>query len=59
MTEHLPDRLDLLVRVPLEAMRDVNFPETADGNLRISAADAWPEWRPGNEFKAARDAMLQ
>ena len=32
-------RLDLLVRVPLEAMRDVNFPETADGNLRISAAD--------------------
>ena len=27
--------------------------------LRISAADAWPEWRPGNEFKAARDAMLQ
>jgi Zn-dependent M28 family amino/carboxypeptidase len=27
--------------------------------LRISAADAWPEWRPGNEFKATRDAMLQ
>jgi len=27
--------------------------------LRISAADAWPEWRPGSEFQAARDAMLQ
>jgi len=31
--------LDLLVRVPLEAMRDVNFPETRDGYLQISAAD--------------------
>ena len=31
--------LDLLVRVPLEAMRDVNFPETAGGYLHISAAD--------------------
>jgi Zn-dependent M28 family amino/carboxypeptidase len=27
--------------------------------LRVSAADTWPEWRPGTEFKAARDAMLQ
>jgi len=26
--------------------------------LGISAADAWPEWREGNEFKATRDAML-
>jgi len=26
--------------------------------LQISAADAWSEWRPGNEFKATRDAML-
>ena len=27
--------------------------------LRVSAADNWPEWRPGSEFKAARDAMLR
>lgn len=27
--------------------------------LRVSAADAWPEWYPGSEFKAARDAMLR
>jgi len=26
--------------------------------LRIAAADTWPEWREGNEFKATRDAML-
>lgn len=26
--------------------------------LRIAAADTWPEWRDGNEFKATRDAML-
>ena len=31
--------LDLLVRVPLEAMRDVNFPETGPGYLVISEAD--------------------
>ena len=31
--------LNLLVRVPLEAMRDVNFPETGPGYLVISAAD--------------------
>jgi Zn-dependent M28 family amino/carboxypeptidase len=27
--------------------------------LRIANGDQWPEWRPGNEFKAKRDAMLQ
>ena len=27
--------------------------------LRVSAADAWPEWREGNEFRAAREAMLE
>jgi Zn-dependent M28 family amino/carboxypeptidase len=27
--------------------------------LRVSAADTWPEWRSGSEFKAARDAMLE
>lgn len=27
--------------------------------LRIAAADTWPEWRDGNEFKATRDAMLR
>lgn len=31
--------LDFLVRVPLDAMRDVNFPETGAGYLVISAAD--------------------
>ena len=33
------DQLDLLVRVPLEAMRDVNFPQTRMGYLVISEAD--------------------
>jgi len=27
--------------------------------LRVSGSDTWPEWRPGNEFKAAREAMLR
>jgi Zn-dependent M28 family amino/carboxypeptidase len=26
---------------------------------RIANDDKWPEWRPGNEFKARRDAMLK
>ncbi len=26
---------------------------------RIADGDTWPEWRPGNEFKARRDAMLK
>ncbi|MDH4072912.1 MAG: hypothetical protein OEV41_07390, partial [Gammaproteobacteria bacterium] len=33
------EQIDLLVRVPLEAMRDVNFPETGPGYLVISEAD--------------------
>jgi hypothetical protein len=33
------NELDVLVRVPLEAMRDVNFPETGRGYLVISEAD--------------------
>lgn len=33
------DRLSFLVRVPLEAMRDVNFPESGPGYLVISQAD--------------------
>jgi len=33
------ERLAFLVRVPLEAMRDVNFPESGPGYLVISAAD--------------------
>jgi len=33
------DHLDLLVRLPLEAMRDVNFPQTANGYLVVSEAD--------------------
>ena len=27
--------------------------------LRIANGDKWPEWKPGNEFKARRDAMLK
>ena len=26
---------------------------------RVSAADAWPEWYPGNQYRAVRDAMLE
>ena len=25
---------------------------------RVANSDTWPEWRPGNEFKAKRDAMM-
>ena len=34
-----PDRLNLLVRVPLEAMRDIQFPQRGLGYLDIAAAD--------------------
>jgi Zn-dependent M28 family amino/carboxypeptidase len=27
--------------------------------LRVANGDTWPEWKPGNEFKAKRDAMLK
>jgi hypothetical protein len=27
--------------------------------LEIANSTAWPEWRPGNEFKAIRDKMLK
>jgi Zn-dependent M28 family amino/carboxypeptidase len=27
--------------------------------LEIADGDTWPTWRPGNEFKAKRDAMMQ
>lgn len=27
--------------------------------LRVSAADTWPRWYPGNEFKATRDTMMR
>ncbi|HEY0863503.1 MAG TPA: M28 family metallopeptidase [Lacunisphaera sp.] len=26
---------------------------------RIANGDTWPEWKPGNEFKAKRDAMMR
>ena len=26
---------------------------------RVANADKFPEWKPGNEFKAKRDAMLK
>jgi hypothetical protein len=25
---------------------------------RVANADRFPEWKPGNEFKAKRDAMM-
>jgi hypothetical protein len=34
-----PESIDFLVRVPLEAMRDVNFPQSGPGYLVISEAD--------------------
>jgi hypothetical protein len=27
--------------------------------LRVANADRMPEWKPGNEFKAKRDAMTK
>ena len=27
--------------------------------LRLANDPSWPEWKPGNEFKARRDAMLK
>ncbi len=30
-----------------------------DVGLRIANADTWPQWREGNEFKPARDAMMK
>ena len=27
--------------------------------LRLANDDKWPEWKPGNEFKARRDAMMK
>ena len=27
--------------------------------LRIANSDKWPEWKPGNEFKAVRDEMMK
>ena len=27
--------------------------------VRVAQADRWPEWKPGSEFKALRDQMLQ
>ena len=33
------DRLNLLVRVPLEAMRDLSFPTTGPGYLDLAASD--------------------
>jgi hypothetical protein len=26
--------------------------------LRVAETDRWPEWKPGSEFKARREAML-
>ena len=33
--------------------------EAFDGAYRVANADRMPEWKPGNEFKAKRDAMLR
>ena len=37
------------------AARDAEFLQHV--GLAIAAADAWPTWSPGNEFKARREAM--
>jgi Zn-dependent M28 family amino/carboxypeptidase len=39
------------------AAQDAEF--LAQVGLRLAADPQWPEWRPGNSFKARRDAMLQ
>jgi hypothetical protein len=30
-----------------------------DVGYRVAQADKWPEWKPGAEFKALREAMLK
>ena len=27
--------------------------------LRIANGDTWPDWKPGNEFKARRDVSIK
>lgn len=50
------NRLLMLVRVPLGAMRDIQFPQTSEGNLDVARAqsllhDAVAQWiAPGIEF---------
>lgn len=39
------------------AVEDVNF--LTDLGATIANGDKWPEWKPGTEFKAKRDAMLK
>jgi Zn-dependent M28 family amino/carboxypeptidase len=38
------------------AAQDTEF--LLEVGLRVANGDTWPEWRPGNEFKAKRDAMM-
>jgi hypothetical protein len=37
-------------------VRDVDFYFKL--GLAVSAADEWPQWKPGCEFKARRDEMM-
>jgi Zn-dependent M28 family amino/carboxypeptidase len=39
------------------AAQDAEF--LAQVGLRLAADPQWPEWRPGNSFKARRDAMMK
>ena len=39
------------------ALEDVKF--LIELGATIADGEKWPEWRPGNEFKAKRDAMLK
>ncbi len=39
------------------ALEDVKF--LIELGATIADGDQWPEWKPGNEFKAKRDAMLK
>ena len=39
------------------AAQDTEF--LMEVGLHVANGDTWPEWKPGNEFKARRDAMMK
>jgi hypothetical protein len=38
---------------------DITAEDLAAHTRALSAADAWPDWYPDNQFKAAREAVSQ
>jgi Zn-dependent M28 family amino/carboxypeptidase len=42
---------------PAGAVDDANL--LVDVGYRVANADAWPEWKPGQEFRAVREARLK